>query len=165
MSTVLYFAYGSNLLPEQMRERCPGSRPRFTASLSGYHLAFRGNSSRWGQGGTATLISAAGSQAPGMVYELEPGDVAALHGFEGHPTVYRDVAVKVRDREGLEHAAYTYLKNKDGEVNPPSMRYFHQIWHCYKRFELDEKHLMAAVLETLPLQGAAWPLLHPAPAS
>ncbi|MDH4246810.1 MAG: gamma-glutamylcyclotransferase [Deltaproteobacteria bacterium] len=165
MSTVLYFAYGSNLLPEQMLERCPGSRLRFAATLAGYHLAFRGESSRWGRGGTATLVPRANGRAPGMVYALEPSDVTALNGFESHPSVYRDIAVTVQDREGREHPVYTYLKNGEGQINPPSMKYFHQIWHSYKRFGLDESHLMAAVQETLALPEAAWTLLEPAPAN
>ena len=165
MSTVLYFAYGSNLLPEQMRERCPGSRLRFAASLPGYHLAFRGESSRWGQGGTATVIPRKEGLVPGLIFEMGPADVKTMHGFEGHPTVYRDMSITVVDSEGREHPAYTYVKNGEGKINPPSMRYFHQIWHSYKRFGLNEAHLMAAVRETLPLQEVTWSLLEPATVS
>ena len=51
----LYFAYGSNLSTEQMRERCPESQPWRTVLLMGYRLAF-GSVSSYRKGGVATIL-------------------------------------------------------------------------------------------------------------
>jgi len=39
---VYYFANSSNLNKQQMKERCPDSKPMFAASLSNYKLVFVG---------------------------------------------------------------------------------------------------------------------------
>ena len=44
MNRTLYFAYGSNLDPTQMRRRCPTSAPAGPATLDGWRLAFGGHS-------------------------------------------------------------------------------------------------------------------------
>ena len=47
MSRVLYFAYGSNLDPEQMASRCPSARVAFLARLADHRLDFTYFSTRW----------------------------------------------------------------------------------------------------------------------
>ena len=42
-----YFAYASNLNQKQMQERCPDSKPVFTATLPNYKLVFLGWSREW----------------------------------------------------------------------------------------------------------------------
>ncbi|TET49084.1 MAG: gamma-glutamylcyclotransferase, partial [Dehalococcoidia bacterium] len=37
-----YFAYGVNLNQKQMKDRCPDSKPLFTAVLPNYKLVFVG---------------------------------------------------------------------------------------------------------------------------
>ena len=49
-----YFAYASNLNQKQMRERCPDSKPVFTATLPHYKLVFLGWSREW-HGATASI--------------------------------------------------------------------------------------------------------------
>ena len=60
----LYFAFGSNLGTEQMATRCPGSSVFLRGELAGYRLAFLGTRSKWGEGGTATIVAAHGNGAP-----------------------------------------------------------------------------------------------------
>ena len=62
----LYFAFGSNLDTEQMRTRCPGSRPQAAAVLPGFRLGFAGTSSTWG-GGVATVVADGTSSVPGLM--------------------------------------------------------------------------------------------------
>jgi len=59
MSRLLYFAYGSNLDADQMRERCPGGLVRFRARLQAYQLGFTHYSARWrgGAGGLHRAIT------------------------------------------------------------------------------------------------------------
>jgi len=79
---MLYFAYGSNLNPDEMRQRCPSHRVVGMAALADHRLAFPRNSETWG-GGTAGLEHAHGETVWGMVYELGDEDLASLDAFEG----------------------------------------------------------------------------------
>jgi hypothetical protein len=70
MSSVLYFAYGSNLDVEQMLERCPSSRALMRACLREHRLEFTHLSRRWG-GGAADILPQAGTDVWGGLYQLE----------------------------------------------------------------------------------------------
>ena len=80
---MLYFAYGSNLDPAQMQQRCPGHRVVGLAALQDHRLAFPVYSSDWG-GGVAGPVLAHGRQVWGVLYELSDDLVAALDDFEGY---------------------------------------------------------------------------------
>lgn len=155
--TSLYFAYGSNLDPEQMKHRCPAGRLVGTAALHGYRLAFRGEGSHWGVGGTATILADPKGWVPGTLYRLSPEDVALLNGYEGYPSTYGHLAIQVAESGGRAQAAFTYERMDTRLRRPPSMKYFHQIWRSYKRHGLDEARLMAAVEESLNGHGPARP--------
>jgi hypothetical protein len=72
----LYFAYGSNLMKDQMRQRCPGSVPVARAELPGW---------RWliGERGFATIAPSAKATVYGALYELTERDEARLDISEG----------------------------------------------------------------------------------
>ena len=75
----LYFAYGSNLSLEQMRSRCPDSRPIRAHFHEGHALVLRG---------AANIEESEGSRIPGAIYEISPSDERALDGYEGFPDNY-----------------------------------------------------------------------------
>ena len=75
----LYFAYGSNLSLEQMRSRCPDSRPVRAHYHEGHTLVLRG---------PANIEDAEGSRIPGAIYEISQQDEKILDGYEGFPSVY-----------------------------------------------------------------------------
>ena len=134
---MLYFAYGSNLDPEQMRSRCPGSRPAGLAVLHDHRLTFPLFSARW-NGGAAGVAHAHGESVWGMVYELTDADLAALDGFEGwkgpgdHHNLYdRDLITVelVRPDDGSvprRVRATTYFA-RPLKPAPPSRRYLDTI--------------------------------------
>jgi len=72
----LYFAYGSNMDPAQMRFRCPGAIPEGIAALRGH--AFRIN-----RNGVATVVPAPGAAVRGVLWTLAPAHVDTLDGYEG----------------------------------------------------------------------------------
>ncbi len=79
----IYFAYGSNMDPTQMRERCVRSRARGAGFLSGYRLHFP----RWSprrKHAVASIEAFPGAHVWGVVYDMTPEDWACLHPFEGH---------------------------------------------------------------------------------
>ncbi len=79
---MLYFAYGSNLDPAQMQERCPGHRVVGLAALRNHRLVFPCTSDRWG-GGVASVQAAHARTVWGVLFELNEEDLKALDGYEG----------------------------------------------------------------------------------
>lgn len=78
-----YFAYGSNLDPEQMKRRCPGHTVVGLAALHEHRLAFPLTSHDWG-GGVASVVPSHGTSVWGVVYDLTDEDLAALDRYEGY---------------------------------------------------------------------------------
>lgn len=79
---MLYFAYGSNLDPEQMTARCPSHRVVGLAALREHRLAFPLFSQKW-RSGVAGVQPAHGETVWGVVYDLADQDLAALDAIEG----------------------------------------------------------------------------------
>jgi len=109
-SMTLYFAYGSNMDPDQMRERCPGAVPEGVAALSGY--AFRIN-----RNGVATVVPERGGIVRGVLWTLTPAHVDTLDRYEG---------VAVREYEklrlvvdaGAPARALIYVASEDRHGTP-----------------------------------------------
>ena len=80
---MLYFAYGSNLHWEQMKNRCPSARFVCVAKLAGYRLAFTRFSDRR-RCGVADVIETEGNEVWGVVYQLDECDFGPLDDYEGH---------------------------------------------------------------------------------
>ena len=127
---MFYFAYGSNLDRKQMAERCPGCRPRFTASLPNYRLIFVGWSRRW-RGGTASIQPSRGDKVLGGIYELADRDLPRLDRCEGHPDVCDRLKVTVFRDTGDPVEAITYIYKKPPEENRPSPEYLALIRQGY----------------------------------
>lgn len=79
---MLYFAYGSNLCPNQIQSRCPSAACVHRAVLPCHKLVFtRFSQNR--QCGVADVEASANDSVWGVVYELAPEDVAELDKAEG----------------------------------------------------------------------------------
>ena len=79
---MLYFAYGSNMNWDQMRERCPSSRFVGIVVLREHKLAFTRRSVTRGCG-VADVVAEDGAEVWGVVYEIEDLDVGRLDTSEG----------------------------------------------------------------------------------
>jgi len=117
-----YFAYGSNLNKKQMQERCPDSKPLFTAVLPNYKLIFVGWSRQW-KGAVASIKASRGDRVRGAVYEISEQCLRKLDRFEGYPQNYNRLKVIVfgEDDEAIE--AVTYIKAGQIEEGQPSKEY------------------------------------------
>jgi len=75
---MLYFAYGSNMLTERLRDRVPSARPQASATLPGHALRFH-KRSRDGSG-KCSLTDATTEFSPvhGVLFEVSPNDLSAL---------------------------------------------------------------------------------------
>jgi gamma-glutamylcyclotransferase (GGCT)/AIG2-like uncharacterized protein YtfP len=116
---VYYFAYASNLNKKQMQERCPGSKPLFTATLPNYKLIFAGWSRQW-RGGTASIKPFRGERVRGAIYEVSEECLRRLDKFESGYQRFK-VTVFGEDNEPIE--AITYIKTGQLEETPPSKEY------------------------------------------
>jgi gamma-glutamylcyclotransferase (GGCT)/AIG2-like uncharacterized protein YtfP len=121
-----YFAYGSNLNKKQMQERCPDSKPLFTAVLPNYKLIFVGWSRQW-KGAVASIKASRGDRVRGAVYEISEQCLRKLDRFEGYPQNYNRLKVIVfgEDDEAIE--AITYIKAGQIEEGQPSKEYLEVI--------------------------------------
>ncbi len=114
-----YFAYASNLNKKQMAERCPDSKPMFTAILPNYKLVFAGWSRQW-RGGVASIKSFRGDRVRGAIYEVSEQCWRQLDRYESGYNRFK-VTVFGEDSDPIE--AITYIKSGQLEETPPSKEY------------------------------------------
>ncbi len=88
MEHFTYFAYGSNMLSEQLRRRCPSAKAIGVAVASGYILKFSKRSDD--KSGKATLVISTEPkrQVFGKLFEIENGDLCELDKAEGKGNGY-----------------------------------------------------------------------------
>lgn len=120
---LLYFAYGSNLNPSQMAERCPGHRVLGRARLERHTIRFRGYGRDW-EGAVATVEPDVRSTVWGALFELTTEHLTRLDEYEGYdgpgaPTnLYDRVLVTVvPEGRDLVHAL-TYVMRPHDEGVP-----------------------------------------------
>jgi gamma-glutamylcyclotransferase (GGCT)/AIG2-like uncharacterized protein YtfP len=120
-SSGLYAAYGSNMDPEQMLERCPHSPAAGTGWLNGWRLTFGGEELGW-DGSLAMVVPDPNSQVFVALYDLSPHDLATLDYWEGADTgLYNKIKLRVSTLDG-DVVAWVYIL--DGyEGGLPSARY------------------------------------------
>jgi gamma-glutamylcyclotransferase (GGCT)/AIG2-like uncharacterized protein YtfP len=102
-----YFAYGSNMDPEQMQERCPSAKFQTVVELPDYK--FQVNSR-----GVATVVPARETRVFGALWELSEDDVVRLDECQGMLAgFYHKESVSVRTVSGQEVEAFTYIATDD----------------------------------------------------
>lgn len=120
-----YFAYGSNMHPDEMGRRCASARLLGRARLTDHRLAFTRRSVRNYPGsGVADVVVAPGHTVWGALYAVDDGDLAALDHKEAAGQAYERVPVAVIGPEGTteQAIAYTVIHKAHPEV-PPSPIY------------------------------------------
>ena len=129
---MLYFAYGSNMDPAQMRQRCPGSEAIGIGVLRGYALCFPRRSYTRGCG-VASIEPAAEQEVWGVVYRLAAADLASLDSFEGyradgpvHENRYNRVAITV-EVDAVPTDVETYIAISQENPPPPNEAYLAQL--------------------------------------
>lgn len=104
----LYAAYGSNMDPQRMLERCPHSPLRSTGWLIGWRLTFGGEDHGW-DGALATVVEDPLEQVFVAVYDVTDEDEANLDRWESADSgLYMKTRVRVATLLG-EQLAWTYV--------------------------------------------------------
>lgn len=122
----LFFAYGSNMNPEQIASRCFKPEACAVACLPGYELSFYGHSRRW-DGGEATVIPQPGEGVWGVVYKLTLADSERLDSWQDvrldGTGAYFHYPTVVMDAQGNEYPVLLYKRFLSGEPGSPSREY------------------------------------------
>ncbi len=104
----LYAAYGTNLDPARMSERCPHSPLQTTGWLEGWRLTFGGEEHGW-DGALATIVEDPFEQVYVAVYDVTAEDVAELDRWDSADTgLYRRAKVRVKTLAG-ELLVWSYV--------------------------------------------------------
>lgn len=120
----IYAAYGSNMDPAQMLERCPSSPAAGTGWLTGWRLTFGGEDLGW-EGALATVVP--DDDTPGAavfvaLYDVSAADERRLDSWEGaHIGIYNKLRVRVHTLSGDQMAWLYTLDAFEGGL--PSARY------------------------------------------
>ncbi|NOZ33587.1 MAG: gamma-glutamylcyclotransferase [Alphaproteobacteria bacterium] len=111
--TFLYFAYGSNMLTQRLRARCPSATSLGMAKAAGWQLAF---TQKGGDASAkATLVPADGNTAHGVLFEIAATERAALDRAEDWPNSYRREDEFPVIFNGVERAVTTYIGKRTVE--------------------------------------------------
>jgi gamma-glutamylcyclotransferase (GGCT)/AIG2-like uncharacterized protein YtfP len=106
----LYAAYGSNMDPARMAERCPYSPLHGTGWLEGWRLTFGGEDISW-EGALGTVVEDKAERVFVALYEVSETDEASLDVWDGATIdYYRKTRVRVTTAEG-EVLAWLYVLN------------------------------------------------------
>ncbi len=139
MRTVLYFAYGSNMLTTRLQARCPSARPAGVAFAQDHRLTF------WKKGrdgsGKGHLTASPGAAQPGVLFTITVDDLIALDGFEGAGRGYRradDFAIRLKDTNEIAQAA-TYIATDLDKTLQPYDWYLALILAGAREHAFDEK--------------------------
>ena len=147
---MLYAAYGSNMCEDQMLRRCPSAKMVAVGSLTGFRLAFAGESKRGGGG--ATIVPQRTSEVPCVVWDISSEDSLRLDRFEGAPHCYqrKRLCVEVGDLFAPTIEANVYLKNgaQAAQLALPRDSYFDRIAAAYHHLGICDGRLYEALAKS-----------------
>ncbi|KAH0547398.1 gamma-glutamylcyclotransferase-like [Cotesia glomerata] len=113
--TLLYFAYGSNLLESRLHIANPNATFFDIARLEDYRIDFVGNSKVW-SGSVGTIVELPGSHVWGVIWELPASEISNLDRQEGvHTGKYKAFNVNVTTPDGEIFECRTYKQSLDPE--------------------------------------------------
>ncbi|MEO7125187.1 MAG: gamma-glutamylcyclotransferase family protein [Nakamurella sp.] len=116
----LYAAYGSNMDPAQMLQRCPSSPTASTGYLDGWRLTFGGEDLGW-DGALATIVPDSASSVFVVLYDVPTTDEHRMDSWEGADIgMYAKLRVRVRTADGHQLAWLYTLRAYEGGL--PSAR-------------------------------------------
>ena len=132
---MLYFAYGSNMQFDQMKERCPSARFETVARLRDYRLAFT-RFSKNRQCGVADIVPSKGPDVWGAVYEITETEISVLDRSEGYrpgrsrlENAYERTQIHVEPHGSAQGplAVWTYAVVSKLTPNPKPSREYKQL--------------------------------------
>ncbi|MGP9811995.1 gamma-glutamylcyclotransferase family protein [Rhodopseudomonas sp. NSM] len=124
--SILHFAYGADMNPRQIAERCSCARVVAVARLPDYALSFHGHSATW-DGGEEAAVPRPGEDLYGVVYRLSPTDADRLDAAQGvrlnGTGNYFHYPAKVIGTDGRRFDVVLHKRDVLREVSCPSRGY------------------------------------------
>jgi len=127
----LYFAYGANMHPENMKHRCPGATPLRAMNLQDWKLKFYNH---------ATILPKKGACVPGVLWAITPACERSLDAFEGYPTYYTK---RTWSQDGIDF--FFYEMTSSNQFGKPDQYYVADIIDSYKYWNISKDHLTTYV--------------------
>ena len=130
---MLYFAYGSNLNHERMKERCKNSKYIKNVFLDGYKLSFCAINGNYG---VANIVKKKDSKVPGGVWKISANDEKELDYYERFPIKY------TKDFFTLNGVKVMfYIIKRQYSFKSPQRWYVDIINQGYKDCKMDREYL------------------------
>jgi hypothetical protein len=112
MSTVTYFAYGSNMSSRRLRARVPSASPVGIGTLTGWSLAFH-KAGRDGSG-KCSIVAVDSARVLGVLFSLRATELVKLDLIEGRGFGYERRMIEIATGDGLVVEAQTYIATRIG---------------------------------------------------
>jgi gamma-glutamylcyclotransferase len=112
---VFYFAYGSNMLTERLRNRVPSVRPISSVILSGYDL--RWHKSSTDGSGKCDITRSPAKMVHGVLFEMNDAHLGKLDAAEGLGHGYHHHWVAVQQINGASVLALSYAADQS-QIDP-----------------------------------------------
>lgn len=155
----IYFAYGSNMHPEQIAERCGSPEVVGIARLKDHRLAFFGHSPTW-DGAEEAVVPQEGEEVWGVLYRLSFAEADQLDAWQGVRAdgcgPYFLFPVFAVDDGGVSHVSLLYKKDSCGTAGLPSQEQRAFIVAGARAQGLPEAYVDR--LLSLPAKKAAYPV-------
>ncbi len=146
-----YFAYGSNMDENDLKEWCkkqkrsfPGWKLLGVACLEKYKLVFNYFSSGR-NGGAANIMESPDSNVYGLLYELDKEfDLETIRKKEGYPHYYNEISVPVmfNNQKITKVLTYKVVKNREKyEHQKPTKHYMDLILNNARLNRFSEKYV------------------------
>lgn len=147
--SVYYFAYGSNMNPERMRERGAHFTQIERYALKGYALKFNKASSKEPGRGCANIVVDEKCIVEGVLYKINVAGLYNLDRHEGYPVEYDRVRL-IFELNGSEETVKTYMANpgKTREGLYPSRSYIEHLLKA-REFLSEDYYRYIKSIETL----------------
>jgi hypothetical protein len=128
--TILHFAYGADMNPQQIAARCSWAKAVAVARLPDHALAFHGHSETW-DGGDEAMVPCLGQDLYGVVYRLSLSDADSLDAAQGvrlnGTGSYFHYPAEVIAVDGSSYGVVLHKKDVLGAVRCPSRDYLDHI--------------------------------------
>ncbi len=125
---MVYIAYGSNMVEDQMAFRCPEVRLIGTGYITGARLEFYLHA-------TVERTGDKRNRVPVAVWDINSQDEKSLDRYEGFPHYYVKETWTVHMDDGSEIEGMVYIMNMIRQ-SPPMNSYYQGIAEAYRRLGL-----------------------------
>ena len=128
---MLYIAYGSNMVQEQMDYRCPDAKLIGTGYIAGARLEFYLHA-------TVEKTGDMRNRVPVAVWEISAADEKRLDRYEGYPSYYVKEEWPVHMDDGSEIRGMIYIMKLIRNA-PPQRAYYQGITDAYRALGLSHQ--------------------------